>query len=129
MYTHNKKKLIRQIDSSRINPKSLSIRAGSTIREEGGIVVNVKKIYPHPDFNSSTYDYDVAILEFNVPINYGWGIQPIDLPEDNEAVKVGVYANITGWGDTKENGEPSKQLKLAQVPIMSNEKCKFFYSW
>lgn len=111
----------------RINPTSLSVRAGSSIIEQDGVVVQIKATHPHPKFNPDTYDYDIAVLEFSTNIEFNPKIQPIRLPDQNYVVKTGRMANVTGWGDTNENGDPSKDLMLIEIPLIDQQDCRKYH--
>ena len=49
--------------------------------------------------DTTTYDYDVALLRLDEPIRYQANIIPICLPQDDSDF-VGETAWVTGWGST-----------------------------
>lgn len=111
----------------RINSTLLTVRAGSSIRENGGTVVALKNVYKNQNYLPDTYDFDIAILELDFPLSFDKNIQPITLPADDEIILSGTEVTITGWGDTTENGEVSDHLKAAVVPIINQEECRTYY--
>ncbi|XP_017773893.1 PREDICTED: trypsin-2-like [Nicrophorus vespilloides] len=102
---------------------SFSINAGSSNLNSGGVNIAVKKILPHPKFNSDTMDYDISVLELDSPLPFGSGIQAVSLPNNDEAATVGADAICTGWGHTNEGGSFSDQLQVVTLKIISTEEC------
>ncbi|KAI7815458.1 Serine protease, partial [Rhyzopertha dominica] len=105
----------------------LSIRAGSTLRNQGGTVVNVAAIHQNPDFDWSYIDYDISILELAEELEFSSSIGPISLPEVNQIVEAGTNSTVTGWGTTTEGGSLPSILQVVQVPIVSLEECRAAY--
>ena len=56
-----------------MNATDLTVRAGSTYHQSGGINHSVKGGFYHGSFNHNTNDYDVAVLfvctDFDIPID------------------------------------------------------------
>ena len=57
----------------------------------------VSIVAPHPKFDPRTFEYDLALLRLQEPINYRKNILPICLPEGNRTY-IGQWATVTGWG-------------------------------
>lgn len=51
------------------NLTSITVRAGSTIREQGGSVREVKAIINHELWNQMTVDYDVSLVLVKLSVN------------------------------------------------------------
>lgn len=66
----------------------------------------LKKIISHPSFNDFTYDYDIALLELERPVEYSATVRPICLPDTSHSFPAGKAIWVTGWGHTYEGGEP-----------------------
>jgi len=77
------------------------VRVGSTIREEGGFVYEVKELRPHPEFTYETNNFDIGVVVLNAPIVYGRTVQPIPLVGENQEPKHGEMLEATGWGWTR----------------------------
>lgn len=105
----------------------LSVRAGSSFSGKGGVVISVKKIIQHKNFNQKTMDYDISILELSEPLLFNSSIQPINLPATNNRLIEGAESVCTGWGATREGGSGSSQLQTVTVPIVSQEVCQIGY--
>lgn len=65
----------------------------------------LKRIIPHPYYNSYTFDNDIALMELDSPVTYSDYILPICLPSPKHVFPTGDTVWITGWGATREGGE------------------------
>ncbi|XP_055920473.1 trypsin beta-like [Eupeodes corollae] len=94
---------------------SLSVRAGSSSRISGGVVVNVVNYVFHPKI-------DVAVIKLETPLSLGSTINAIQLVEETPAD--GTKAMVSGWGTNRSEGTSLPvQLRAASVRIISKEKC------
>ena len=84
----------------RLSHKWLSVRAGSTYRNDGGVIVKVKKVIQNEMFKMSVIDYDMSLLILDPPLNLSDSIQPLNLPEVNDTLPIGETVTVTGWGTT-----------------------------
>lgn len=104
----------------------ISVRAGATREGEGGKVVRIKEKLTHSRFDRSAIDYDIALLKLNEPISEVYA-KPIKLPREGLILKEGVIGEVTGWGATSETGSVSKQLRVTEVPVLSQSSCRKIY--
>lgn len=109
------------------NVSQLTIRAGTSTRNRGGVVIQVKSINQHPKYNALSNNNDISILELKTPLTYGTTIQPIKLPEFNEDVPEGINGTVTGWGKDSEEGEMQLHLRKLEVPVKALDECKKIY--
>ncbi|XP_076251997.1 trypsin-1-like isoform X2 [Rhynchophorus ferrugineus] len=108
----------------------LSIRAGSSFRTSGGEIVSVASFkYPEDDFDSSTYDYDIAILRLTKPLTYGDGISPVLLPNSDDEIIQGENAKASGWGmiDPNDESSLSEKLQAVELPQITTQSCEKYY--
>ena len=64
----------------------------------------IQRIFIHPKYSAVTYDYDLALLKLNAPVDFALHLIPICLPEDGNKL-VGRLAWAKGYGyidDSKE---------------------------
>ena len=73
------------------------------------MVVPVKHIFWHTDFNSTLITNDIALLQLAHSVNYSASIQPVCLPVKNFEAETGTRCWVTGWGQLKEDGETGRQ--------------------
>ena len=73
------------------------IYAGSSYAGEGTAFKFVS-LQTHPNYDSKTSDYDVAVIKVNKPFNSSMNMVPIPLASENIANKVGLEGLVLGWG-------------------------------
>ncbi|XP_067866105.1 suppressor of tumorigenicity 14 protein homolog isoform X2 [Heterodontus francisci] len=82
----------------------------------------IKKIIIHP--RTFSFDYDVALLELEHPVQYTDFVQPACLPAATASFTSGRRCIIIGWGTTEENGSPSNELLQTEVKVFNNSQCQ-----
>ncbi|XP_074510127.1 suppressor of tumorigenicity 14 protein homolog [Sebastes fasciatus] len=92
-------------------------------KQDGVQLKKVKRIITHPDYNSMTYDYDIALLELSEPLEFTNTIQPICLPASSHVFPAGMPCWVTGWGTLREGGRTAQVLQKAQVKIINDTVC------
>ncbi|KAK4877878.1 hypothetical protein RN001_010384 [Aquatica leii] len=100
----------------------ISVRAGSSIREQGGQLKTVFKKFVHPGYNNPRFDNDVSVLVLSEPLDLNNKVQVVQLATSDD-VPDGAYATVTGWGHT-ENYTLATTLQQLQSPKNSNADCK-----
>lgn len=86
-------------------------------------VRRISTIFKHEDFNTSSFDSDIAILQMERAVKFGPKVQPVCLPSLDSADYSGKIGLIAGWGRLKENDETSQSLRQTAVPIWSKAEC------
>jgi hypothetical protein len=105
-------------------PSVISIVAGSTNPASSGTQYQVSEVIPHPSYNKTTFENDIALLRVTGTISCT-NCKPIKLMTAKNVSEgytdPGKMAWITGWGITFAGATnlPSI-LQKAQVPIVSN---------
>jgi len=118
------------IDGLETTPRIFSIRMGSTMRNAGGKVIPVGKIYKHPSYNPDSLNYDVALLKTQPHRMTGTWIQPIPLPESGEIIKNRFSATVSGWGYMNaEDPILSNVLKYTTVVTVDQDQCNDDMKW
>ncbi|XP_004402609.1 PREDICTED: enteropeptidase isoform X2 [Odobenus rosmarus divergens] len=84
----------------------------------------IDQIVINPHYNKRTKDSDIAMMHLDFKVNYTDYIQPICLPEENQAFPPGRICSIAGWGRIIHQGPTANILQEANVPLLSNEKCQ-----
>ncbi|KAK2586014.1 hypothetical protein KPH14_010582 [Odynerus spinipes] len=109
-------------------PSMVNLRAGSNKTQTDGTVYKVSNFYIHPKYNSSTAEYDVALLNLTKPFVYGKSVRPVPLVKMNQIVPVGANAVITGWGYVTNTGPAfSSTLRKLIMPVLSPTICSSSY--
>jgi secreted trypsin-like serine protease len=95
-------------------------------------VIKVRRIIPHQDFNWSTRQNDLALIELTRPpnreISRRLNYARLARGEDARAYEVpGLPAIVTGWGAT-ENQSSSEVLLEADVVLIDDKECRENYA-
>lgn len=106
-----------------LDPDVYTIRAGSTDRTKGGVVLKVKSVNPHPEYDSENINYDFSLLELAESIGFSRSIEAVSLPEAGESLADGSMCTVSGWGDTRDFLESNIRLRAVNVPSYNQEQC------
>ncbi|XP_055308748.1 trypsin-7-like [Sitodiplosis mosellana] len=106
---------------------AFSIRVGSTFHRHGGSIIKMKRIVSHPNFNSTSTNFDFALLKLAESLKFTDKIQPIALLNADAVVEDGTPSLVTGWGLTQNPNESNEGLRGVIVPIVNQEYCKSLY--
>ncbi|XP_045899478.1 serine protease 27-like [Micropterus dolomieu] len=89
----------------------------------------VSQIIKHPNYNTTTNDNDIALLQLSSPVNFTDYIRPVCLAVNGSVFYAGTTCWVTGWGAIEANiSLPSpKRLQEVSVPIVSNSDCTASY--
>jgi len=87
----------------------------------------VEKFFVHEDFISELYEQDIALLKLVKPFVFNSLVLPVCLPPPN-AIHEDLKATLTGWGRQWNDGPLSDQLRKAELPLITNEKCMNWYA-
>lgn len=81
--------------------KYFRVHAGITRLTEklSGVNVSLSAVINHPQFNETSKDFDVAIVQLlhDLPLD-DYRMQAIRLPDDDFQMPFGELAEVTGWG-------------------------------
>lgn len=65
-----------------------------------GTVINVVRIVPHENYNSTTYNNDVAVLFLGTELQLGTNVQTVSIPLQGETLPINSRVVTVGWGRT-----------------------------
>jgi secreted trypsin-like serine protease len=86
---------------------------------QAGRVIEADYIIVHAQYNPATHENDLARVKLKSPPNG----HVIPLASQSLAIPVGQPLDVTGWGATREGGDPSNNLLVAQVPYTDLAVC------
>lgn len=91
-----------------------------TQQQIGSAVVkrSLVQVIAHPNYNSYTYDNDIALMELDSPVTYSDYIKPICLPAPTHDFPSGSNVWVTGWGATREGGESWSTVNIVILYIL-----------
>ncbi|XP_050356174.1 venom serine protease-like [Nymphalis io] len=88
----------------------------------------VAQVIIHPQYTSSNYDFDVAILKINGQIKYNDYVAPVCLPfkyVNNDFT--GSKVTLLGWGTLSPGGPTSNVLMKVDLNVISQATCRQSY--
>ena len=99
-----------------------------------GTTHKVCDIKVHPDYQKRQFfDYDFAIVRLTSPVTFGSKTNAACLPlsQFKGDALAGENGTVSGWGNQDEaqnGGVNSDVLKSAEIPLLTEKKCKKDYS-
>uniref|UniRef100_A0A3B3CAM6 Zgc:100868 n=1 Tax=Oryzias melastigma TaxID=30732 RepID=A0A3B3CAM6_ORYME len=89
---------------------------------------SITEIIRHPDYSSTTFQNDIALLMLSSPVSFNNYIAPVCVAAASSSFYSGTNTWVTGWGNTGSGVLPAPQtLQEVQVPIVGNRQCKCNY--
>lgn len=110
-----------------LQPGDIDVLLGTNQLSAGGERIRVQSIVIHPNYNSASFDSDLALLLLSRPSSQT-PIAVIDA-NDQAAVAAGRSATVIGWGATVDGNNNSfpDNLQQVTVPTVSNSTCEAGY--
>jgi len=93
---------------------------------------SIDEIHIHPDYNSTSHIYDIALLHLKVlPDLEPSELWPVCLPEEDVESYAGTRATVVGWGKTSgsERKSSARILQELGVTVISQEECQRQWSY
>uniref|UniRef100_W5L8P0 Transmembrane serine protease 9 n=1 Tax=Astyanax mexicanus TaxID=7994 RepID=W5L8P0_ASTMX len=110
------------------NPSGWTVSLGSVLRSGvSALVIPVQRFIIHPNFTSSTMDFDVALVELSIPAPSSYTIQTLCLPSPSHSFFNSSECYIMGWGAIRED-KLTTLLQKAKVSIIDQSDCLPSYS-
>jgi secreted trypsin-like serine protease len=107
-------------------PQDIIVTAGTHTLGTGGSRHNVKRVVVKSDFNSDTWDNDIALMELMDPLPMGdliRAIPPISTDDELARLKPGTPLTVVGWGATQQGGNVVRALRFVEVPFVERATC------
>ncbi|CEN62071.1 hypothetical protein ASPCAL08710 [Aspergillus calidoustus] len=113
---------------SDVPASKLSIHAGSSSFNDGGIVVNISSIAVHSKYDQVTFDNDIAIVTLAGSLPFGPGIGLVGSTDHGEGtLSDGVDVVVSGWGSVQEGWPASPSLQVVTVNVVDVDECRAGY--
>ncbi|XP_044291424.1 coagulation factor X-like isoform X2 [Varanus komodoensis] len=96
-------------------------------RERDEQKVRVQQYWRHPQYDSSNYNNDIALIQLTSDVAFTTHVLPICLPSPDlatllmEGKEPGM---VSGWGSTHSKGSLSRFLLNVRLPIVSMDTCR-----
>ncbi|KAF4114305.1 trypsin-like [Onychostoma macrolepis] len=82
------------------------------------------QIINHPNFNFSTFDNDIALIQLSSSVPFSDYIRPACLGAVNSTFAGGTESWVTGWGRLQPNGtEVPEVLQEVMIPVVKDTDC------
>ncbi|XP_061613070.1 prostasin [Phyllopteryx taeniolatus] len=90
----------------------------------------VAQIIVHPQYNSVTFQNDVALMRLSSPITYSDYIRPICMASNSSHFNNATRCWGTGWGrlGADEPNQAFERLQEVEIPTIGNRQCGCSYS-
>ncbi|KAM9368179.1 transmembrane protease serine 12-like [Phaethornis superciliosus] len=91
----------------------------------------IRSIMVHPEFNTETFENDLALFELSSAVQFSDSIQAVCLPSQDLVLHLynQTQCFISGWGRTEEKGQTSDVLQEARVEIIPSSICNSFEAY
>ncbi|XP_049693478.1 trypsin, alkaline C [Helicoverpa armigera] len=109
-------------------PKNRRIRAGSSERNTGGVVIQVDVEINHPTYGVNDMDGDISIVRLLGSLEYSPVIQQGPIIPADFNLPDGLPVVLAGWGATELGSLPSNELLETSTYIVSREVCAERYA-
>ncbi|XP_075768329.1 mast cell protease 1A-like [Pelodiscus sinensis] len=95
-------------------------------QEKSQQVIQVKKAYPHEEYDDVYSDNDIMLLELSTPAKLSKRVKPIALATAGKIVKPGKKCRVAGWGLTiaHNNSSSANTLREVQVKVLKDAECR-----
>ncbi|XP_053975761.1 trypsin I-P1-like [Hylaeus volcanicus] len=114
------------MDGGKILPWTISVVAGELQLDQNtatGQTRGVKKVYVHSDFDLSTLQNDIALLQLKEPFKLTQEVMVAPLTTDNPVP--GTVCQVAGWGyPAYDYPVVSNDLMYVDLPVMNINQCK-----
>ncbi|XP_044841339.1 mast cell protease 1A-like [Mauremys mutica] len=86
--------------------------------------ISVRHRIPHPQYNKTTLNNDIMLLQLAERAKLNRWVDTIILPCANERVKAGTMCSVAGWGGTSTESESTPaRLQEVNVVVMPDAAC------
>nr|XP_032527233.1 trypsin, alkaline A-like [Danaus plexippus plexippus] len=108
-------------------PQHWKIRVGSSYRNGGGTLHNIKKIISHEGFDKNLYINDIAVIVVNKKFLIGNSVRQGTIVKPGAEIMPNSICTLVGWGATERDGPQPNQLQYTTMLTIDLEDCKRRY--
>ncbi|XP_026736002.1 trypsin, alkaline C-like [Trichoplusia ni] len=110
------------------NRRNRRIRAGTTRRGSGGVVITLARITNHPSYGSNGQDGDISVIRLDNALVYGPAIQAGAIVSQGFQMFDNLPVIHAGWGAVSSGGLSSSQLRDVQIFTINRQLCRQRYA-
>ncbi|XP_074090868.1 chymase-like [Macrotis lagotis] len=100
-----------------------------TNKEDTWQILNVKRQFPHLQYNSKTFINDIMLLKLEEKAKLTMAVGTLPLPSGSNSVSPGRVCRATGWGRTGVTAPGSDTLREVKLRLMDPNNCKEYPSF
>lgn len=97
--------------------------------EDHEIILSIRRLVAHPDYNNRTLDNDIALVELRAAVQYSGRLSPVCLG-DAQFIEQMVFnapkpvlGFASGWGRVNIKGPRPENLQEVRLPVLSKRVC------
>ncbi|KAK5886646.1 hypothetical protein CesoFtcFv8_017660 [Champsocephalus esox] len=92
--------------------------------EETKQTFDIMELYNHPDFNTSNYDNDIALIKLDRPFNISEAVKAVPFLQTG-GTNPGIAEEVdsAGWGSQDDLGSRPDKLKEVVIEMVSSVRC------
>ncbi|XP_059845403.1 granzyme K-like [Hypanus sabinus] len=93
-------------------------------RQRGRKTMVIRKIIPHPEFNSKTPENDIMLIQLAREAVLNKYVSTLELPKSGADVKAGTECSVAGWGTTNPKVlKASDDLREVNLTVIDRTVC------
>ncbi|KAJ8005547.1 hypothetical protein DPEC_G00119080 [Dallia pectoralis] len=89
--------------------------------------IQVMKNIPHPDYDATTHQHDIMLLQLKKAVKESNTVRVKPLPNPLKDIQAGTKCFVAGWGLTSEKGSASDVLLNVSVTVIDRKVCNKSY--
>ena len=106
------------------SPDELLVALARNLKSPNVRTVGVSAVTVHPDYDSETTTFDIAVLTLAEPVLDITPVLPMRPADSPSLVAVGAPAKVAGWGNLSVDDENFPDaFKIGRLVIFPNESC------
>ncbi|KAJ8709003.1 hypothetical protein PYW07_008829 [Mythimna separata] len=103
------------------------IRAGSSYRNNGGIIAYASANFNHPTYGQWAFDGDISVIRLVSPLVFSPVVKAGTIIAQGIKIPDNLPVVHAGWGSTTEGGQFSPVLRDVTIYTINNELCAARY--
>ncbi|XP_072264366.1 mannan-binding lectin serine protease 1-like [Pyxicephalus adspersus] len=88
-------------------------------------IFQAKNLFLHPNYNSSTFQNDIALVELSQQAFLNNYVMPVCIPEVE--IQPEDFVVVSGWGKQFLQKQPEALMEI-EIPVVPHELCKVGYA-
>lgn len=115
-----------------LNRNNLVVKLGKydrlTKKEPQEIIASIDTYYIHEQFDSESYDFDIAVIKLESRVTFTDHVRPVcwstvDMLQPILDGEESAFGTVTGWGMLSDGGRYPRFLNEIRLPLPSHDDC------